>query len=44
MQVDFVTVEECNEFDECQTFIDAYGASRVFVIEYQKNAFDKGCE
>jgi hypothetical protein len=44
MQFDFVTVEECNEFDECQTFIDAFGKSKVFLIEYTKQAYFKGCQ
>lgn len=28
---DFVVAEECNEFDECQDYRDAYG-DHVFVI------------
>ena len=44
MQVDFATVEECNEFDECQNLIDAYGKPCVFVIEYTRPAFKKGCD
>jgi hypothetical protein len=39
---DFVVAEECNEFDECQTYRDAYG-DHVIVIEYTRTAFDAGC-
>ena len=39
---DFVVAEECNEFDECQTYRDAYG-DHVLVIEYKRAAFDAGC-
>ena len=39
---DFVVAEECNEFDECQTYRDAYG-DHVIVIEYQRAAFEAGC-
>lgn len=39
---DFVVAEECNEFDECQDYRDAYG-DHVFVIEYGRTAFDAGC-
>jgi len=39
---DFVVAEECNTFDECQTYRDAYG-DHVLVIEYVRADFDKGC-
>lgn len=39
---DFAVVEECNAFDECGAFTDAYG-DRVFVIEYEREAFEVGC-
>ncbi len=39
---DFVVAEECNEFDECQTYRDVYG-DHVIVIEYNRTAFDAGC-
>jgi hypothetical protein len=39
---DFVVAEECNAFDECQTYRDAYG-DHVIVIEYTRAAFDAGC-
>jgi hypothetical protein len=39
---DFVVAEECNQFDECQTYRDAYG-DHVIVIEYTRAAFDAGC-
>ena len=44
MQFDFVAVEECNEFEECQTFIISFEKSKVFLVEYTKAAFDKGCK
>ena len=39
---DFAVVEECNRYDECDGFKTAY-AARVFVIEYRRQDFDKGC-
>jgi len=39
---DFVVSEECNRYDECQDFVDAYG-DVVFIIEYCKQGFDQGC-
>lgn len=39
---DFAIVEECNEFDECDEFIDVYG-ELVLVIEYDEVAFEDGC-
>jgi len=39
---DFAVAEECNEWDECQDFRDAYG-DLVFVIEYDRGAFEQGC-
>ncbi|HEX2660282.1 MAG TPA: endo alpha-1,4 polygalactosaminidase [Polyangia bacterium] len=39
---DFAVAEECNRYDECDVYKSAYGA-RVFVIEYRKQDFDKGC-
>lgn len=41
-QLDFAVVEQCNEFDECGEFTDAYG-EHVYVIEYERSAFDTGC-
>lgn len=40
--LDFVVAEECNRYDECATYTAGYGAS-VFVIEYRRVDFDKGC-
>lgn len=42
MGTDFVVSEECNRYDECQEFVDAYGDA-VFVIEYRAQDFQKGC-
>ena len=39
---DFAIVEECNEFDECDEFIDVYG-ELVLVVEYDEQAFENGC-
>ena len=42
MGTDFAVAEECHRYDECQDYVDAYG-DRVFVVEYRKQDFDKGC-
>lgn len=39
---DFVVAEECNVYDECQDYRDLYG-DLVFVIEYERSAFEAGC-
>jgi len=39
---DFAVVEECNHYDECQTFRDGYG-DHMLVIEYARADFTKGC-
>ena len=39
---DFVVAEECNRYDECDTYTDAYG-EHVIVIEYRRADYDKGC-
>jgi len=39
---DFAVAEECNRYSECDTYKAAY-AARVFVIEYRRQDFDKGC-
>ncbi|MDX2021939.1 MAG: endo alpha-1,4 polygalactosaminidase [Deltaproteobacteria bacterium] len=43
MGTDFAVAEECNRYDECDVYRNAYG-DRVFVIEYRKADFDKGCK
>jgi len=41
--LDFAVVEQCNEIaGECQRFIDAYGA-QVYLIEYARDSFQRGC-
>ena len=40
---DFAIAEECNRYDECGVYTEAYG-DMVFVIEYRKSDFDKGCK
>lgn len=40
---DFVIAEECNVYDECQDYRDAYG-DLVFVVEYEPDAFEAGCD
>ena len=42
MGTDFAVAEECNTFNECQTYRDGYG-DHVLVIEYVKADFTKGC-
>ena len=42
MGTDFVVAEECNRYDECGDYIDAYG-SAVLMIEYRQGDFDAGC-
>lgn len=39
---DFAVAEECNHYDECQTYRDGYG-DHVLVIEYVRADFTKGC-
>ena len=39
---DFAVAEECNHYDECQTFRDGYG-DHVLVIEYLRADFTNGC-
>lgn len=40
---DFAVAEECNRYDECGDYTAGYG-DQVFVIEYRKADFDKGCK
>jgi hypothetical protein len=42
MGADFVVAEECNRWSECDVYTAAYG-NQVFVIEYRRADFDKGC-
>jgi len=42
MGFDFVVAESCNHYDECGVYTAAYGDS-VFVIEYERADFTKGC-
>jgi hypothetical protein len=42
MGADFVVAEECNRWSECDVYTAAYG-NQVFVIEYRRVDFDKGC-
>jgi len=39
---DFVVAEECNRFDECEVYLDAYG-DHVLMVEYRPADFDTGC-
>jgi hypothetical protein len=43
MATDFAVVEECNRWDECGDFQAVYG-DLIFIIEYRKQDFDKGCK
>lgn len=42
LKTDFAVAEECNRFDECQVYRDAYG-DHVLVIEYRSQDFTAGC-
>jgi hypothetical protein len=42
MATDFVVAEECNRFNECGVYRAAYG-DQVYVIEYRREDFQKGC-
>lgn len=42
MATDFVVAEECNRYDECDVYTEAYG-EHVLVIEYRQVDFDAGC-
>jgi hypothetical protein len=44
MGTDFAVVEECNKFDECDTYLgDAGYGSLVYIVEYDRASFTKGC-
>lgn len=43
MNTDFVVSEECNAWEECDGYIEAYGAA-VLMIEYDATDFARGCE
>lgn len=43
MNTDFAVVEECNRYAECDQFQKAYNG-RIFIIEYRRQDFDKGCK
>lgn len=42
LRTDFAVAEECNRFDECGVYRDAYG-DHVLVIEYRSQDFAAGC-
>jgi len=39
---DFAVAEECNRYNECDTYTAGYG-DHVIVIEYRRQDFDAGC-
>lgn len=39
---DFAVVEQCNQYVECDEFTAGYG-DQVYVIEYEREAFELGC-
>ncbi len=39
---DFAIVEECQRYDECDRFLDAYN-DRVIEIEYRRSDFEEAC-
>ena len=43
MGTDFAVAEECNHWQECGDYQEAYG-NLVYVIEYEKADFDAGCK
>ncbi|MBN2714473.1 MAG: endo alpha-1,4 polygalactosaminidase [Deltaproteobacteria bacterium] len=42
MKTDFAVVEECNRWDECGDYQNAYG-DLLFIVEYRKQDFNAGC-
>ncbi len=40
---DFAIVEQCQRYDECDTFLNAYD-DRVIEIEYRRSDFEKACD
>jgi hypothetical protein len=40
--LDFVVAEECNRYHECGEYTATYGG-QVYVIEYRRADFDRGC-
>ena len=42
MNTDFVMVEECSRYDECEVFVEAYG-EYVLMVEYRERDFNAGC-
>lgn len=43
MGTDFVVAEECNRYEECDVYLDAY-AGAVLMIEYRQMDFASGCD
>ncbi len=43
IDADFAIVEKCNQFNECQAFVDRFG-SNVLAVEYEESAFVEGCQ
>ena len=39
---DFAVAEQCQEYNECQSYVGVYGA-HVIVIEYTRTSFDRAC-
>ncbi|MEQ1874919.1 MAG: endo alpha-1,4 polygalactosaminidase [Ilumatobacteraceae bacterium] len=39
---DFAVVEQCNVYDECDQFTAGYD-DQVYIIEYEREAFERGC-
>lgn len=42
LATDFAVVEECNHYNECDTYTAAYGGS-VIMVEYDRTDFTTGC-
>ncbi|MFJ9244859.1 endo alpha-1,4 polygalactosaminidase [Streptomyces sp. NPDC101776] len=40
--LDFAVVEECGQYDECGSYVDAFG-DHVIVVEYTENGMKKAC-
>ncbi|MFJ8061397.1 endo alpha-1,4 polygalactosaminidase [Streptomyces sp. NPDC096142] len=40
--LDFAVVEECGQYDECGSYVDAFG-DHVIVVEYTEKGMEKAC-
>lgn len=40
---DFVVIESCTRYNECEHYLDAFGEA-VFMIEYERESYRRACE